>query len=262
MTIVRHELRRGKRSFLIWTGAISFLLAVCIFLYPEMKEQMAQLNDTFSSMGSFTAAFGMDRLNFGTLLGYYAIECGNVLGLGGALFVSLYAAGMLCKEEKGHTAEFLLAHPIRRERVVLEKGIALLVQVLALNLIVCAVSVGAIAAVGEPIPWKEFGLLHLAYLLMQLELAGICFGLSAFLRRGGAGIGLGIALLMYVLHLIANLTESAKALDHITPFAYCDGAEIVSSGSLDAGKIAVGLGVGALCVLAAFWQYRRKDITC
>lgn len=79
MTLVKHELRQGRTAFLIWTAAIGFLLSVCIFLFPEMKGQMDSVNDVFASMGSFTAAFGMDRLNFGTLTGFYAVECGNVL---------------------------------------------------------------------------------------------------------------------------------------------------------------------------------------
>ena len=84
MTLIRHELRQGRISFIIWTASIGFLLAVCVFLFPEMKGQMEDMGDMFSSMGSFSDAFGMDRLNFGTLMGFYAIECGNVLGLGGA----------------------------------------------------------------------------------------------------------------------------------------------------------------------------------
>lgn len=81
MTIVKHELKQGKSSFLIWTAAIAMLLAVCVFLFPEMKGEMDGISDIFASMGSFIAAFGMDRLNFGTIVGFYAIECGNVLGL-------------------------------------------------------------------------------------------------------------------------------------------------------------------------------------
>ena len=80
MTLIKHELRQGRLSLAIWSIAISFLLVVCIFLFPEMKGEMDGVSDVFASMGSFTQAFGMDRLNFGTLIGYYAIECGNVLG--------------------------------------------------------------------------------------------------------------------------------------------------------------------------------------
>ncbi len=53
MTLVKHELKQGKISFLIWTASIGFLLAICIFLFPEMKGQMDSVNDMFASMGSF-----------------------------------------------------------------------------------------------------------------------------------------------------------------------------------------------------------------
>ena len=98
MIIVRHELKQGRTSFFIWTAAVGLLLAVCVLLYPEMKGEMDGISEMFASMGSFTAAFGMDRLNFGTLIGYYAVECGNVLGLGGAFYAALCAAGILSKE--------------------------------------------------------------------------------------------------------------------------------------------------------------------
>ncbi len=210
MTLVRHELRQDRTAFLIWTASVGCLLAVCVCLYPEMKGEMGDISDIFSSMGSFTAAFGMDRLNFGTLIGFYAVECGNVLGLGGAFFASLCGVGILSKEEKEGTAEFLLAHPVSRRRIITGKLIAVLAQVTAMNLIVYAVSVGAVAAVGEAVPWKEISLLHLACYLLQLELAGICFGVSAFMRKGAAGVGLGIAAIMYFLNLAAGIGRAPE----------------------------------------------------
>ena len=260
MTITRHELRRGKTSWLIWTGAIAFLLATCIFLYPEMKGQMGSIGDMFSSMGSFTAAFGMDKLNFGTLNGYYAIECGNVLGLGGAFFAALLAAAMLAKEEKDRTAEFLLTHPVSRVRVVSEKLLAVFLQVTAMNVLIFLISVGSIAAIGESVPWKEVCLLHLAYWLMQLVVAGICFGVSAFMSKGSAGVGIGIAAGLYFMNLIANITDSVSFLNTITPFGFCSGADIVSTGTLDGRGIAVGFALCALGILASYLKYPQKDI--
>ncbi len=260
MTLVKHELKQGRTAFLIWTAAVGGLLAVCVFLFPEMKGEMEGVSDIFSSMGSFTAAFGMDRLNFGTLTGFYAVECGNVLGLGGAFFASLCAVGILSREEKERTAEFLLAHPVSRRRIITEKLAAVLVQVTAMNLIIYAVSVGAIAAVGEAVPWKEINLLHLAYYLLQLELAGICFGISAFMRKGTVGTGLGIAAVMYFLNLIANIAESAEFLKYITPFGFCEGADIVANGSLDGKLVVIGMAVGLIGVTAAYVKYGGKDI--
>ena len=116
------------------------------------------------------------------------------------------------------------------------------------------------AAVGEEIPWKELNLLHLAYFLLQAELAGLCFGISAFLRKGSAGVGLGIAAMMYFLNLIANIAEAAEFLKYITPFGYCDGADIVTSGRLDGTMAAIGAVIGMGGILAAYLKYARKDI--
>ena len=195
----------------------------------------------------------MDQVNFGTLEGFYAVECGNILGLGGAFYAALCAVTMLEKEERGHTAEFLLAHPISRRRILLEKLAASLAQVALLNGAVLAVSLAALAGIGNEVPWKGILLVHLAYFLLQAELVGVCFGISAFLRRGGMGIGLGIAAVLYFLQIIANLSQEAGFLKYITPFGHADGTKIVADGRLDLGLVALGMLYGLLGALAADW---------
>ena len=260
MTLLKHELKQGSKTLAIWTAAIGFLVAICLFLFPEMKGEMDGVSDMFASMGSFTAAFGLDRLNFGTLIGFYAVECGNILGLGGAFFASLIAVSALAKEEKERTAEFLLAHPVSRTGVISSKLTALVIQIIIMNTVVFALSAACIAMIGEEPAWKEICLLHLAYFLLQLELAGICFGISAFLHRGSLGVGLGIAAIMYFLNIIANISEKAEFLKLITPFGYAEGADIVSNGSLDAKLVLIGMAFALIGVAAAYFWYSRKDI--
>ena len=260
MTLMRHELKQGKKSLTIWTVAIGLLLAVCVFMFPEMKGEMDGISDMFASMGSFTEAFGMDRINFGSLIGFYAVECGNILGLGGAFFAALCGVSILAKEEKEHTAEFLLTHPVTRTRIIAEKLLAVMIQIIIMNILVCVLSIASIAFIGETIPWKEILLLHLAFLFLQIEIAGICFGISAFLRRGGLGTGLGIAAVMYFLNIIANISDSAKFLKYITPFGYTEGADIVSNVSLDTGLVLIGMLYCVIGIGVAFMKYCKKDI--
>ena len=260
MTILKHELWMGRKALAIWTAAIGGFIACCVFLFPEMASQMKMVSNIFASMGAFTAAFGLDRLNFGSLTGFYAIECGNILGIGGALFAAMLASNMLCKEEKEHTAEFLLTHPVTRARVAAEKLAALVVQTVFLNAVVFLLAIASIAIIGEPVPWKELMLLHSANLLVQLELEAICFCISAFLRRGGLGIGMGLTICFYFLNLIANLSKKAKFLKYITPFGYAEGADLLTNGTLNPKYLAVGMTFAALSLLAAFWEYGKKDI--
>lgn len=260
MTLYIHELKQNKISLAVWTAAIALFMVACIVIYPEMENDMEEMGEMFASMGSFTAAFGMDRLSFGTLTGYYAIECGNVLGIGGAFFAALTGIAALAKEEKDHTAEFLLTHPVSRSQVIVAKLASVMTQIILLNAAVLAASAGSIVLMDLDAEWKNVLLMHLAYFVLQIELGGICFGLSTFIRGGSLGAGLGFALVLYFMNLLKNITDEAEFLKYVTPFAYCDGADIVDAGALDGGLVALGMAYMVVALAAGFWWYRRKDI--
>ena len=261
MTVFKHELRQGRSALIIWTAAISFMLGVCIVIYPEMSTQMGDISAMFADMGSFSQAFGMDRINFGEFLGFFGVECGNVLGLGGAFFAALLGISALAKEEKEHTAEFLLTHPVSRTRVITEKLCAVIVQIVFMNLAVIAVTALSVLIIGEEADIKIFALLFLSFFLMQLEVAAVTFGISAFLRRGNLGIGLGLAAVFYFMNIVANLIDETKFLKYITPFGYTESADIIADGALNGGYLAVGMALAAIGVILAFWKYGRKDIS-
>ena len=260
MTVFMFELRQSKLSLIIWAAAIAFMFGIAILIYPQMAPQMNELGDMFADMGSFTAAFGMDQISFGDFWGYFAIECGNVLGLGGAMFAALTGVAVLSKEQKDNTAEFLLTHPISRKKVVLQKLFSVLAQIVLLNVIVMTVAAIAAIAIGESLHIKEFVLLFAAYLFMQVQIACITFCVSAFSSGRGIGAGLGIALALYFVNIISNLTEEAQMLKYLTPFAYADGAYIVANAALRLEYIAAGAVFAAAGIIAAFVKYTQKDI--
>ena len=261
MTVFKHELRQGRSALIIWTAAISFMLGICIVIYPEMSTQMGDISAMFADMGSFSQAFGMDRINFGEFLGFFGVECGNVLGLGGAFFAALLGISALAKEEKEHTAEFLLTHPVSRTRIIAEKLCAVIAQIVILNLAVIAVTALSVLIIGEEADIKTFALLFLSFFLMQLEVAAVTFGISAFLRRGSLGIGLGLAAVFYFMNIVANLVDETKFLKYITPFGYTESADIIADGALNGGYLAVGMALAAIGVILAFWKYGKKDIS-
>ena len=260
MTLFRHELRQGRTAFFLWTGSIAALIAVCVCLFPEMEGQLEAAGALFASMGRFTAAFGMDRLSMGTLSGFYCVECGTVLALGGAFYASLLGGTALSREERGRTAEFLLTHPLSRAGAAAQKLAAALTQLAAMDLAVLGAALAALRLTGQAVPWRELALLHGACALLQTELACVCFGLSAFLRRGGAGLSMGLAGGMYALDLLANMTDRAAFLKYVTPFGYCGGADIASAGALAGGPVAAGMALACLGAAAAFLRYGTKDI--
>lgn len=260
MNIFKREMKFGRNSLIIWASSIGFMMFICVLMFPEMKSQMGSVSEMFANMGNFTAAFGMDRLNFGTLMGFYGIECGNIVGIGGSMFAALVGIGALAKEEKDHTAEFLLTHPVSRSRVVFEKLIAVMFQVIIINVAIALISIISFLLIGEELPIKEFTLLHTAYLLLQLEISAVCFGISAFIKESGMGIGLGLAIVIYFLNIVRNISDKAAFLKYITPFAYAEPADIITDARLSGSLIAIGIACIALGIIAAFWKYSHKDI--
>ena len=54
MILIKHELKQGWKSLAIWTASIGFFIIICVFLYQEMKGEMEDMNEMFSSMGDFS----------------------------------------------------------------------------------------------------------------------------------------------------------------------------------------------------------------
>ena len=259
MTVFKKELRAYFASFLVWTAGVGGLMAVCVWMYPSFSDSMEDVSALFAGMGDFSAAFGLDKLAFGSVMGFYGTECGNILGLGGAFFAALTGMGLLAGEEGGRTAEFLLTHPVPRLRVALEKLGALAALVLGLNLVCFACGAGSILAIGEEADWGDLLRYHGAMLLMQMEVGGLCFGLSSLLRRSSFGLALGLAAMLYFLGIFINLDAGLEPLKFLTPYYYADAARVFS-GEVEVLPVltgcALGLGGGAL----GLWWYGRKDI--
>lgn len=260
MTILKSELKRGRTSLILWTSAIVIMIIVCIGMFPDISKQSDTVEQMFSQLGNLSSAFGMDRISMSDPLGFYGIECGNMLGIGGALFAAILGVSALAGEEKNRTVEFLLTHPIRRTKIVCEKLIYILINLVVLNASCAIIAYLGYMAIGEKIDIARFLLMHLAYFLTQLELAAICFGLSAWIRNSNMGIGVGIAMLAYMLNLIANLTSKVDFLKYVTPFGYSEAADIIANCSIDAVKVTIGMAVSLIAVIFAFCYYNVKNI--
>lgn len=260
MPLFFHDLKRGKLSLVIWTSVLAFMILICVVIYPEMKEQMAEMSEMFSDMGAFSDAFSLDQLGLDDFLGYISMECGEVLGIGGACFAAIIGISALSKEERDKTAELLLTHPVSRKRVFFSKLLCVFCQIFILNAAVLTVLVLSCLAIGEDADMKKLLLVFLSYFILHTEIALVTFGISAFMRKRGIGIGLGISMLFYFLNIIANISEDVEFIKYLTPFAYTNGAYILENSSLEWKYVAIGAAVTFLAVALGFFKYEKKDI--
>ena len=99
-----------------------------------------------------------------------------------------------------------------------------------------------------------------AQIVMQFEILCICFGISAFLKKGATSAGIGIAAALYFLGVFGNITEKAEFVTYITPYTYADGANVIPAGELDIKLVMLGMVYAVIGLIAAYGKYTRKDI--
>ncbi|MCR5033087.1 MAG: ABC transporter permease [Lachnospiraceae bacterium] len=254
------EMRLNAKNLIIWSLSVGILGMICILLYSSMQGDMEEMADAFSNMGMFSDAFGMSTLSIATIGGFFATEVGTVHGLGSAMFASILAITMLSKEEEGHSGEFLLTLPVSRGKVVIAKGLCILSD-LVLFTVVCALFyILGFVLLGEDLPAKEFVTFMGMQLLMNAELAGICYGISALSWKNRMGLGLGLVLFFYIYDLMGRIVPDAKPYLYLGPYSYANASQIF------AGEAMEGKGIAVACLLLfcgfafAFWEYRRRDL--
>lgn len=260
ITIYKHEIKLSVKSLLIWFACVGSMGLACILLYSSMKEEMATMSESFASMGAFADAFGMSQLSIATLPGFYATEVGTIYGLGGTMFAAIMSICMLSKEEDAHTSEFLFSMPLSRTKVVLSKWCAIFTNILAFNILCVLLYIIGFIVQNEGIPIKEFALYHGMQILLQVEIAAICYAISAFMKKNKFGVGLGIVLLLYAYDLIARVIPNLKDYKFISPFAYANAADILSTGKVEVAALVFGIAIFIGSIMLTFKGYVRRDL--
>ncbi|MBQ9886113.1 MAG: ABC transporter permease subunit [Lachnospiraceae bacterium] len=259
-TVFLKELKLNIKNLLIWSLTIGLLGLACIVIYKSMQADMKNMADAFSNMGAFADAFGMSTLSIATLKGYFATEIGTIHGLGGGLFAAIIAIGMLSKEEEAHTGEFLFSLPLSRSKVVLAKCVCIAVMLVVFTVICAALYALGFVALGEGIPAKEFLTFMGMQLVMDIEIAAICFFVSALSGKNKMGLGLGIALICYMFDLIGRVVPDLKEYLFLGPYSFSNASEIFSGADISSKALIVAAAVTVLCIAGAFICYNRRDL--
>ncbi|MDD6036105.1 MAG: ABC transporter permease subunit [Lachnospiraceae bacterium] len=259
-TVYKHEMKQGWKNLIIWGICVGGMGFACILLFSSMEESMKDMAESFASMGAFSEAFGMTQLSIATLAGFFATEVGTIHTLGGAMFAAVISTVMLSKEEDGHTSEFLYTLPITRGKTLTAKWVAIVTEVLAFNLGCTCLYLIGFAILGEEMPMREFLLYMLMQVLMQLELAAVCYAISSFLKKNKLGVGLGLVLLFYAYDLIARVVPDLEKYKPVSPFAYANAADILSTGKIQTGAAVFGAAALILSLCMAAFVYGRRDL--
>jgi len=257
------------RWLIFWFGSgLSLYGGGMIWLFPFFRDYLERVTESYPE--ELLNFFGGGEL--ADAAGFITLEYQSFAVLILIIYAVVASTGLLAGEEGRGTLDGLLAQPIARRRVILEKSAAFLAGAFA----VCAiVSIGWLLSVPFVELKGELSLLELIAMtfggvpvVLLFGALGLALGAVAPSRGTAAGVLTAIAIIGYLAAALAGVIEPIERARFLSPYYYSDATIWLTEGPiwwhqaalLVATALAFTLAVRAFQVReigAGTWQLRR-----
>ena len=261
--IFSHELRVRIKSILTWGISVSALVFVFFSFFTIFADQAEMMNEMLAKFPEeFLIAFGMDGLNYHTVLGYIsfyflfiqlclAIQAGN------------FGFGLVSIEENEMTADFLLTRPVSRTKILTSKLLAALASMLLTTILFWISTILAISifAKGYEYDTPTLILILLSVVFLQLFFFSVGLFISLLVKRvrNVTPYSLGLAFGAYVLSAFSGVFGDVK-LEYITPFKHLEPNYIIDHAAYNTPLVVINVLISIICLVASYWLYNHRDI--
>lgn len=262
MNVFIRECRAHRKALIIWSICMFMLVVSGMGKYTAYASGGAggEVFDTLPHTMKVILGFG--EFDVTAMSGFYAFLF-PYIQLTVAIHAVLLGSGILAREERDKTTEFLMAKPISRRVILTSKLLAALFNVVVIN-IVCILSSIAIVSTfdtGEDIT-KEILLLHATMFVVQLIYLTLGTVIAATLRKSkkSGTIAVNILLAGYVITKITGLVEELKFLNVLAPLDYFSLEKAVKQGEVSIPVTLLSLALAAAFALMTYYSYQRRDM--
>ncbi|KMT22363.1 ABC transporter permease subunit [Clostridium cylindrosporum] len=263
MNIFKRELKANLKSLVFWCIGILVMVLGGMSKFKGLSGTGQSINDILGKMPKVVQIFiGSSEFDLSTALGYYGIVIGYILLMAGIHSVML-GSSIISKEERDKTVEFLLVKPITRSRVVMEKLLAALVNIILFNVVTFISSVAIINSLSkEEDVFKPLLLLMIGMLVFQIIFMSLGLCLSTIYKesKNSSGISIGILMVTYFISIAIGMSDKMNGLRILIPFKYFDVAGIIKGGNLEYLYIIVSLVIIIVFISMTFIFYRNRDL--
>lgn len=262
MNLFFKELKDYALTFVFWSLGILVMVGGGLGKYAGFNAGSGSMTEILKGLPKiFLAIFGAANVPLDTIEGFYGIIYVYVLIMG-AVYAVLLGSGILAKEERDKTAEFLMVKPIKRSTIFLIKYAVSLVYLLLYIIVTYGMSVGLLLKVSPDNPMSRvlmdmmlgMGLIMWVFLSLSMFLASV---LSQ--AKQSSQIALIAVLGGYILSVFLSLFENLEALRIVAIFNWFPTAEIIGSG-LNVTYVWVSALISVLLIVAAFVLYPKRDL--
>lgn len=262
--LLKMELRRDLKVFLIVSLMNTAFLAVTMAMYSGMKEAMMSVTELYSTMPEgFAKALNFQDGQWNTFLGFYATYAIYY----GPLFLGMLAiylgSAVVAREEYKGTAEFLLAKPISRNKIWYSKWLVMIIYVVLANMLLWLNGIiwGA-ADSGFTETFTSITILHIYGLFICLFFGSLGLFISVLAKRSRSltGQAIGIVFIGYMLDIIIKISDKADFVGYLTPFKYQNINLLDPTYHMEWWRIAVTGGAFVVLTLLGARIYQKRNI--
>jgi ABC-2 type transport system permease protein len=258
--VVLKTLRDQRRGLVGWGIGIAGLVIGMGAVWPMMRA-MPDLEKFFANYPKgMRDLFNIDAMITGS--GFFNAELFSLmLPILFLAFAIRRGARLVAGEEQAGTLDTLLATPLSRIRVLLDKAAALGIAVCLLGLVCLVATTVASALFGMRIPAGEIAGASASMALLGLLHGWLALAVGAATGRRSLALGASGAVAAggYVLYALSKLVEGMRGWAAVSPFQLAIGHGPLG-GSLPLGYL--WLAVASLLVLALSTPlFHRRDIS-
>jgi ABC-2 type transport system permease protein len=262
MNIYKHEFKAILRTVLIWSASIAALLFVFMSISSTFSKNAIVVSDMLSNFPKqLLIAFGMNQMDFGSVLGYFGLMflfCQICL----AIQAANYGFGLVSIEENEFTADFLLAKPVGRGRIMTCKLLAALTGLTITNLVVWISSFVSLAVFNHDATYETKRLVFLLLSILPFQLVFLTVGMVISLLvkrvRNVTPFSMGLVFGLYILNIFGDMIGK-KSLEVLSPFRHFNPNYIIQNAAYD--PLAwISVAAIVISVAGSYFLYSRRNI--
>jgi ABC-2 type transport system permease protein len=250
------------RLVLGWAAFSAIWPAMYVALYPSIGAlgELEKMLDQFPP--AFREFFASSSLNLSTPEGFLNMELFTfVAPLLILAYTVVVCGGATAGEEENGTMDLLLANPVPRWRIVVEKSAAFVVGTVVIGIGMWLGAAAGAAAVDIDLDLWLVGQAITSAVLLGLALGGLALALGAITGRRwlAAGVSLMVVVAGFFLNGLGALVDWLKPWRPISPFYQYISNDPLSNG-LDPGNVLVLVAWAVVGGVVAVIAFERRDL--
>jgi ABC-2 type transport system permease protein len=254
-------LRDQRTSGLFWAAGLLAISAYVIFMYPVIARNTG-LNEFIKDLPEQLTALVGGPLDYSTAIGFLSAQLYSVIApLIMIVYAVIHGTSAIAGEEERGTLALMLANPVPRRRVVLQKAAALTLAVVLGAFVLWAGLLGwaQVADVDVDLGGLTNGSIMLGLVALFFGALGLAMGAATGRRGISGGLTGAYGVGAYLLNAFIPLVDWLRPARFITPFYYYQGNDPMLNGLSAAHALALIAGAGVLFGAAVF-TFERRDL--